>query len=185
MAGPWEQYSQEPSDGPWKAYAQNSEPPGNQDLPASFLERFNAGAAAQEAEKQAANKHPSGLELLSSPEGRTKLWNAIKAYPQHFLEGTLETLMTPGDVYSGKADLGTEEGMDRALGLGTLIGLGRLNKLPLTAETAGMALKSGEGIARIGRTPDGEVVRQPVGDLPTEADFAKAGKVLDSPHAET
>ena len=159
-------------------------PAADSDLPASFLERFNAGAAAQAAEKQAAQRHPSGLDLLSTPEGRSKLWEAVKAYPQHFLEGTLETLKTPGDVYTGKVDLGTDEGMDRAMGVGMLIGLGRLNKLPLTAQTAGMELRAGEGIARISKTPDGQLVTQPVGGLPRPEDFANAGKVLDSPHAE-
>jgi hypothetical protein len=180
--GPWEDFAQPAADGPWNNYQPQqpeAQPQTDQDLPASFLDRFNAGAAAQKIEQQAANKHPSGIDLLSSPDGRSKLWEAVKSYPQHFLEGTLETLETPGDVYSGKVDLGTDEGMNRAMGLGTLIGLGRLNKLPLTAETAGVALRSGEGIARIGEGPDGTPVRQPVGNLPRPEDFSTAAKVLD------
>jgi hypothetical protein len=71
----------------WQKVSPQAAAVADEDLPASFLERFNAGAAAHQREEQAARRNPGGLELLSSPEGRTKLWDAVKAYPQHFLEG--------------------------------------------------------------------------------------------------
>ena len=48
------------------------------------------------------------VNLMSSPDGRTKLWNAVKQFPSDFVEG----LKLPGEVAAGKVDLSTPEGME-------------------------------------------------------------------------
>lgn len=96
----------------------------------SMLSQLNRVGGLQES-------IPQFLNMIKSPEGQSALFSALKKYPAEFVKGMLEQVELPGNVASGKVDINTEEGLDQALGLGTLIGLGRLNKLPVTGKTAG------------------------------------------------
>lgn len=80
---------------------------------------------------------PQFLHMIGSPEGQSALWSALKNYPAEFVKGMLDQVELPGNIASGKIDINSEEGLEQALGLGTLIGLGRLNKLPTTGKTSG------------------------------------------------
>jgi hypothetical protein len=53
-------------------------------------------------------RHSCAVNLMSSPDGRTKLWNAVKQFPSDFIEG----LKLPGEVAAGTVDLSTPEGME-------------------------------------------------------------------------
>jgi len=148
------------------------------EVPQAMQDRFEAGSIARKREGGLVQTIPQTIDLLSTPDGRTKLWNAVKQYPSEFLKGMLEQVKLPGDVYEGKVDLNTPEGLDKAIGLGTLIGSGRPNKLPLTGKTSGMALVSGEQMSRIDRGPMGDIVETPIGGLPKTDDFVNAGRDL-------
>ena len=106
--------------------------------PPALQDRLQAGAAASKREGGLMQTVPQGIELMSTPEGRGKLWNSVKGFPSRFLQGLIETGKVPGDVLSGKIDLSTQEGFEQALGLGELIATGRLSKLSLTGRTSGI-----------------------------------------------
>lgn len=147
-------------------------------VPDAMATRFDEGAAAQKRVGGLLQTVPQFFHLLSDPDGRTKLWNAIKQYPEEFAKGMLQQAEIPGDVYAGKIDLNTDEGIDQAIGLGTLVALGRLNKMPLTGKTAGVGLVGGEQMARIDRDATGNIHETPIGQLPTGQDFTDAGNAL-------
>ncbi len=105
------------------------------------------------------------------PEGRG-IWQAIKDYPAHFVEGVVEQLKLPGDVASGKKDLNTREGMDEAIGLGVTTALGRLNKLPATARTGGTT-SYGVGDRPVTEVP---TPSEAASNAPTSIKVSPAGK---------
>ena len=148
------------------------------DVPQPLLDRFEEGAAAAKRQGGLIQTVPEFAAMVTTPEGRAKLWDAVKQYPKLFMEGMVEQAKVPGEVAKGNINLNTDEGMDQAIGLGTLIGFGRLNKLPLTAKTAGGALLAGETMAKVERQPGGGIVDTPIGRLPTGEDFSTASKVI-------
>lgn len=153
---------------------------GDKPLPAStaMLSRFDQGAEAHKREGGLLQTIPEFAELIGTPEGRTKLWNAVKQYPSEFMKSMIGEVELPGKVMQGKVDLNTPEGLDQAIGLGALVAFGRPSRLPLNGSTAGAALSTGETFARIDRDPAGNIVQQPIGTLPKPNDFVDAAKAI-------
>jgi hypothetical protein len=148
------------------------------DIPPTVDERLAAGEAARKREGGLFQTIPQGVEMMSTPQGRQQLWEAVKQYPSEFVKGLFETAKIPGEVAAGKIDLSTDEGLDKAIGLGTLIGFGRLSKLPLTGKTSGFSMSMGAQVARIERGPTGEIYDLPIGGKPQSIDFVDAAKVV-------
>lgn len=147
-------------------------------IPQAMEDRLNAGHEARQREGGLLQTIPQGLELIATPEGRTRLWEAVKKYPSKFIDDTINMAKLPGDVESGKIDLNTEDGMDQAIGLGMLIGGSRLNKLGVTGKTSGLSVAMGESVSRIDRGPMGEIVETPIGRVPRSEDFANAANIV-------
>lgn len=152
-------------------------------VPEALDRRLAEGAEARKREGGLAQTLPQGAAMLMTPEGRGKLWEVAKAYPSEFVTSMLETLNVPGDVAQGKIDLSTEGGMDKAIGLGALIGFGRPSKLPMTGRTSGFSVANGDKVARIDRAPMGEIHENPIGGMPTAAEFSDAAKAIGGPEA--
>jgi hypothetical protein len=148
------------------------------DVPQAMLDRFDAGAAAKKREGGLIQTVPEFAAMIATPEGRSKLWDTVKQYPMNFVKGMLEQGEIPGEVMKGKIDLNTPEGLDQAIGLGTLVAFGRMGKTPLNGQTAGAALSAGEMIARIERRPDGSIVDQPLGRLPDSSEVSAASTAI-------
>ncbi len=62
---------------------------------------------------------PQGIELLSSEEGRAKLWEGVKKFPGDFAQGLVDYLKTPGKAYSEgvTSDEQIQFGLNTALGM--------------------------------------------------------------------
>jgi len=146
-------------------------------IPQALENRIEAGNQARKREGGLLQTIPQGINLLSTPDGRAKLWDTVQKYPMEFLKSMKETAEIPGEVAKGNLDLTTDEGIDKAIGLGALVAFGRLGKTTQTAKTSGLSVAQGETLARIERTPTGaEIHDVPVGGLPNSADFATAAK---------
>src|SRR4030095_15343985 len=74
-------------------------------IPHAMEERLAAGAEARKREGGLLQTIPQGIEMVSTPEGRMKLWEAVKKYPSKFIDDTINMAKLPGDVSSGKIDL--------------------------------------------------------------------------------
>lgn len=185
MSGPWEEFSPAPKQdapGPWGAYATPPEPPKGIEVPdrvpQAMEDRLAAGEEARKREGGLLQTIPQGIEMMSTPEGRTRLWEAVKKYPSKLLDDTINMAKLPGDVMSGKVDLSTEEGLDQAIGLGMLVAGSRLSKLPTTGKTSGMAVSMGEPVSRISKGPMGEIYDLLIGTAARSEDFAVAAEIV-------
>lgn len=147
-------------------------------IPDAMSARIEAGAEAQKREGGLLQTLPQFGAMITSPEGRGKLWDSVAQYPAHFMKSMADTFAIPGDVNKGTIDLTTEEGMEKAIGLGALIGFGRLSKTTLTGKTSGLSVQMGEQVARIDRGPTGEIVETPIGGLAKAEDFPAAARVV-------
>lgn len=147
-------------------------------IPQAFENRIAAGNEARKREGGLLQTIPQGIAIMSSPEGRAQMWETVKKYPAHFLNSLKEQAEVPGEVARGNIDLSTDEGMDKAIGLGVLVGFGRFSKTPRTGQTSGMSVAMGEQVARIERGPTGEITETPVGGLPNSADFVNAARAV-------
>lgn len=200
MNGPWDDYAQPadgpPADGPWTAYQQQPAPAPAagpwtdyqkldvpEHIPEAMEQRIAAGDQARKREGGLLQTIPDGIRLMSTPEGRTRIWDAVKAYPSKMLNDMIEMGELPGKVAQGKVDLTTQEGIDQAVGLGMLVGLGRLNKLGTTGKTSGLSVAMGENLARIERSPTGEIHDLPIGGAARAEDFANAAHVVGGEEA--
>lgn len=188
MAGPWEDYATTkaepeptPAVGPWSAYQPHIETA--ETIPPAMEERLIKGDEARKREGGLLQTIPQGIELMSTPEGRTKIWDAVKKYPSKFVDDMINMAKLPGDVAEGKIDLTTADGMDQAIGLGMLVGGSRLNKLSLTGKTSGLSVSMGETMHRIERGPTGEIYDLPIGGVARSEDFATAAQVVGGPDA--
>jgi len=148
------------------------------EAPDALVRRVDEGEAARAREGGLMQTIPQFSHMMGTAEGRSRLWDAVKQYPAHFMKGMVDQLKVPGDVEKGVIDLNTPEGQDQAIGLGALIGLGRLNKLSTTGKTSGLSVNMGEPVARIERTPTGEIIDVPVGTLPRSADFVDTARTI-------
>lgn len=148
------------------------------DPPSAFIKRVDEGENARRREGGLMQTIPQFAHLVGTSEGRTRLWNAVKQYPKQFAESMIDLLKAPGDAASGTLDLNTEEGVDKAIGLGFLVGWGRLNKLSATGKTSGFSVTMGEPVARISRSPTGEIQDIPVGTLPKSEDFVSSSRAV-------
>jgi hypothetical protein len=150
-------------------------------VPDALNGRLAAGTEARKREGGLIQTIPQFINLMSSPDGRTRLWNQVKQFPADFIEG----LKLPGKVTAGEVDLSTPEGMDAAVGFGAMIGLthaaptgvARIT-IPLTRENAPGALRAGLQTARIERDGAGNITDAPVGGLPRGEDFSNAGRAI-------
>ncbi len=147
-------------------------------IPHAMEARLEAGHEARKREGGLLQTIPQGIDMISTPEGRTKLWEAVKKYPSKFLDDTINMGKLPGDVASGHVDLSTEEGMDQAIGLGMLVAGSRLNKLSQTGKTSGLAVNMGEGVSRISKSPTGEIFDLPIGTVARSEDFVAASQIV-------
>lgn len=147
-------------------------------VPQAMEDRLAAGEEARKREGGLLQTIPQGIEMMSTPEGRTRLWEAVKKYPSKLLDDTINMAKLPGDVMSGKVDLSTEEGLDQAIGLGMLIAGSRLNKLSTTGKTSGLAVSIGEPVSRISKGPMGEIYDLPIGTAARSEDFAAAAEIV-------
>lgn len=147
-------------------------------VPPAMEARLNAGQEARKREGGLLQTVPHFADMMSSPDGRTKLWDSVKKYPGEFISGMVDQVKVPGEVAKGNLDLNTPEGMDQAIGLGALVGLGRLNKLSATGKTSGLAVATGDHVARIDRGPMGEIRDLPIGGLPKSEDFVSTAKSI-------
>ena len=152
-------------------------------IPQAMEDRLNAGHEARQREGGLLQTIPQGLEMIATPEGRTRLWEAVKKYPSKFIDDQINMAKVPGDVAAGKIDLNTEDGMDQAIGLGMLVGGSRLNKLGLTGKTSGLSVAMGETVSRIDRGPMGEIVETPIGGAARSEDFVTAAQIVGGEHA--
>ncbi len=76
---------------------------------------------------------PQGVEMLSSEEGRAKLWEGVKKFPGDFAQGLVDYLKTPGKAYSE----GVSEDEQIQFGLNTALGMiGTGAKFPRLATEA-------------------------------------------------
>ena len=68
---------------------------------------------------------PSGMKLLTTPEGRSNLWSAIKQEPGRILSGMVETAKAPGQALASTPDkpVTTEEMIEPAANLGMMAGM--------------------------------------------------------------
>jgi len=146
--------------------------------PDAMVRRLDAGEEARAREGGLMQTIPQFAHMVGTPEGRSRLWDAVKSYPEQFMKGFVDQLKVPGDVVNGTIDLNTPEGLDQAIGLGTLVGLGRLNKLTATGKTSGLSVNMGEPVARIERGPIGEIIDVPVGTLPRATDFVDTARTI-------
>jgi hypothetical protein len=186
MSGPWEQYAgaaeAPPANGPWSAYKAEPPPPKGvevpEQIPQAMEDRLIAGSEARKREGGLLQTIPAGLEMISTPEGRTKLWEAVKKYPSKFIDDTINMAKLPGDVQSGKIDLTTEDGLDQAIGLGMLVAGSRLNKLSATGQTSGLGVAMGESVSRISKGPMGEIYDLPIGTVARSEDFVTAAQIV-------
>lgn len=187
--GPWSEYAavdKPPSDGPWNEYREMTDeevfgPKGIEvpdRVPQAMEDRLAAGEEARKREGGLLQTIPQGIEMMSTPEGRTRLWEAVKKYPSKLLDDTINMAKLPGDVMSGKVDLSTEEGLDQAIGLGMLIAGSRLNKLSTTGKTSGLAVSMGEPVSRISKGPMGEIYDLPIGTAARSEDFSAAAEIV-------
>ncbi|MDA9415713.1 hypothetical protein XH81_12795 [Bradyrhizobium sp. CCBAU 25360] len=194
----WQPVANQPAEGPWNAYRELSdeqvfgpqrelsdaevfgrraiEVPDR--IPQAMEDRLVAGEEARKREGGLLQTIPQGIDLMSTPEGRTRLWEAVKKYPSKMLDDTINMLKLPGDVMSGKVDLSTEEGLDQAIGLGMLVAGSRLSKLPTTGKTSGMAVSMGEPVSRISKGPMGEIYDLPIGTAARSEDFVAAAEIV-------
>lgn len=62
--------------------------------------------------------------LLASPPGREKLYNALTQLPAAIGHGLLDFVQTPGKVQSGEINLTTPEGLNQGIGFGLGVALG-------------------------------------------------------------
>lgn len=152
-------------------------------IPPAMEERLIKGDEARKREGGLLQTIPQGIDMMSTPEGRTKIWEAVKKYPSKFVDDMINMAKLPGDVAEGKIDLNTEEGIDQAIGLGMLVGGSRLNKLSLTGKTSGLSVSMGETMHRIERGPTGEIYDLPIGGVARSEDFATAAHVVAGPDA--
>ena len=188
MSGPWTEYAAAPEPaptpaaGPWATYQEAPKPPAAIEvpdrIPQAMEDRLSAGHEARQREGGLLQTIPQGLEMISTPEGRTRLWEAVKKYPSKFIDDQINMAKLPGDVAAGKIDINTEEGMDQAIGLGMLVAGSRLNKLSQTGKTSGMAVAMGETVSRIDRGPMGEIVELPIGTMARSEDFVTAAQIV-------
>lgn len=181
MSGPWEEFAaapaeQPPATGPWSAYQAAVEPPDA--IPQAMEDRLIAGSEARKREGGLLQTIPAGLDLISTPDGRTKLWDAVKSYPSKFVSDMLDMGKLPGDVAAGKIDLTTDQGIDQAVGLGMLIGLGKLQRPGQPGFASGLSVKMGENMARIDRSPTGQIIDTPIGGAARSEDFATAAHIV-------
>lgn len=147
-------------------------------VPPAMEMRLAKGEEARKREGGLLQTVPEFAHLMGTPEGRTRLWDAVKDYPARFVGGMVDTITLPGRVAAGEIDPSTPEGLDQAIGLGLLIGGGRLSKLPKSGRTSGLSLEMGEPVARIDRGPTGEIIDTPVGTLPKSEDFVNSARVI-------
>ena len=147
-------------------------------IPQAMEDRLTAGHQARQREGGLLQTIPQGIEMIGTPEGRTRLWNAVKQYPSKFIDDTINMGKLPGDVASGKIDISTEDGLGQAIGLGMLVGGSRLGKLPLTGKTSGLSVAMGETVSRIDRGPMGEIVELPIGTAARSEDFVTASQIV-------
>lgn len=152
-------------------------------MPPAMEERLIKGDEARKREGGLLQTVPQGIDMMSTPEGRTKIWEAVKKYPSKFVDDMINMAKLPGDVAEGKIDLSTEGGVDQAIGLGMLVGGSRLNKLSLTGKTSGLSVSMGETMHRIERGPTGEIFDLPVGGIARSEDFVTAAQVVAGPDA--
>jgi hypothetical protein len=154
-------------------------------LPDALMARFEDGFMAKKREGGLLQTLPQFGGMIATSEGRARLWDAVKQYPAEFAKGMLDLLEVPGEVAKGNIDLNSPEGIDKAIGVGALVAFGRPNRLPLTGQTSGMALRAGDQMARIERGPTGEIYEQPIGGIPKPEDFANAARSLadDAPRS--
>lgn len=167
---------------PWSAFKTEPQAPKGIEVsdrvPQAMEDRLAAGEEARKREGGLLQTIPQGIEMMSTPEGRTRLWEAVKKYPSKLLDDTINMAKLPGDVMSGKVDLSTEEGLDQAIGLGMLIAGSRLSKLPTTGKTSGLAVSMGEPVSRISKGPMGEIYDLPIGTAARSEDFAAAAEIV-------
>jgi hypothetical protein len=189
MAGPWEQYSQpsaEP-DGPWKSYAQDSEPPatfndrfgsgGPEPVPPSFLHRIALGMAIGESGQSPEELRAKGFEDFDVASNTV---NSFKAGLDRIKKGFSET-HSALDVGMGAFQSLTAplSAAFQAIGGAGEKATGGI----LTGDQINTALMVADGApGTFSRVRGG--TEQVIGGLPATQDFAAAGKVLDSPHAE-
>lgn len=64
------------------------------------------------------------LNMIRVPGWGSKLWEAVKEYPEHFLKGMQHLIETPGEVLRGK-QLTPEEQVEFGAGLGMMLAFGR------------------------------------------------------------
>lgn len=188
MSGPWDDYSQSaaPTNGPWAAYAEPASPESKgvavpEFIPDAMQERLLAGEQARKREGGLAQTIPQGLEFIATPGGRTKLWDGLQKWLKStsIADSFIDPLLVPGDTASGKLDLTTEEGMDRAIGLGMLVTMSRQTRLNSTGQTSGgLGVSMGEQMSRIERTPTGEIHDLPIGGAARSEDFASASQIV-------
>lgn len=152
-------------------------------IPQAMEDRLNAGHEARQREGGLLQTIPQGLEMIATPEGRTRLWEAVKKYPSKFIDDTINMGKLPGEVAAGRIDLNSEQGMDEAIGLGMLVAGSRLNKLGQTGKTSGLSVAMGETVSRIDRGPMGEIVELPIGTMARSEDFVTASQIVGGEHA--
>lgn len=148
------------------------------EVPDAAVRRVEAGEEARKREGGLMQALPQFAHMIGSSEGRTKLWDAVKQYPEQFLKGMADQFKLPGEVAQGNIDINTPEGLDQAIGLGMLVAGSRLNKLPTTGQTSGLAVRMGEPVSRISRGPTGEITDIPIGQMPKSEDFVSSARAV-------
>lgn len=152
------------------------------EIPEAMLERIAGGNVARRREGGLAQSIPEFPSLISTPDGRAKLWEGLKKYPAKLLGDMIDLAKVPGDVAAGQLDLSTEEGMEKAIGLGMLVGP-RFNKLTATGNTSAMTIANGGTVSRISKGPMGEIVDLPIGTLAKSEDMVNAAVSLAGANA--
>lgn len=170
--GPWQDYAQPAAqDGPWKDYQsqQPTEPPQPMETPEAFKDRVRAGS------------YLTGDIGAALPEAHADF---LQTFEGKQIKGLWDMFTLPGRVMKGETKLDTPEGMNEAYNMALGVTLGRMNEMP--GNGAGAVIDQGGGrFARPVVDEAGKPQVAPIGGLPTPEDFTSAGKVLDSPHAET
>jgi hypothetical protein len=120
-------------------FAQGVEVP--EQTPQAVQGRIENGAQAKQRERGilgAITDIPEDFNMFNTPEGRGRLWNAAKSMVGEMWKGTKDALALPHDAFVNGFDPTDENDLDRAMGLGMLIGTSRPSKLTLTGRTSGI-----------------------------------------------